>query len=157
MFHQLADFGLARAKSVPTKTYSNEVIDLCQTDDIQDDSIFIHYHVPPLGGDLVVSSTRCVARFHRVLHSDRHVGRRLHFLRNGFWSTSLPGIHGRNFKMTCFSSVVLCPTVDGLSLVKCFDAGNKLCGILTSYPYIELQTSRIEIGHQKLWNIEHYV
>ena len=43
MFHQLADFGLARAKSVPTKTYSNEVIDLCryQTDDIEDKSIFV--------------------------------------------------------------------------------------------------------------------
>ena len=28
MFYQLADFGLARAKSVPTKTYSNEVVTL---------------------------------------------------------------------------------------------------------------------------------
>jgi serine/threonine protein kinase len=27
-FNQLADFGLARAKSVPTKTYSNEVVTL---------------------------------------------------------------------------------------------------------------------------------
>ena len=28
LFLQLADFGLARAKSVPTKTYSNEVVTL---------------------------------------------------------------------------------------------------------------------------------
>ena len=138
MFHQLADFGLARAKSVPTKTYSNEVIDLCLTEDIEDDSISYHYHVPPLGGDLVVSSTRCAARFHRVLHPDRHVGRRLHFLRNGFWSTSLPGIHGRNlFNHVLFISCAL-------SNSRWFVFGEMLLRReqplwITSFPCIELQ------------------
>ena len=100
--------------------------------------VFLSLSRSSLGGDLVVSSTRCVARFHWVLHSDRHVGRRLHFLRNGFWSTSLPGIHGRNF----YDDVLLISCA--LSNSRWFVFGEMLLRReqplwITSFPCIELQ------------------
>ena len=101
--------------------------------------VFLSLSRSSLGGDLVVSSTRCVARFHWVLHPDRHVGRRLHFLRNGFWSTSLPGIHGRKL----FYDVLLFISC-ALSNSRWFVFGENLWRReqalwVTSYSYIELQ------------------
>ena len=112
--------------------------------------VFLSLSRSSLGGDLVVSSTRCVARFHWVLRPDRHVGRRLHFLRNGFWSTSLPGIHGTNL----FNDVLL--VICALSNSRWFVFGEMLWRReqalwVTSYSYIELENI------QKLWDIEHYV
>ena len=116
----------------------------------------------------MVSSTRCVARFHWVLHPDRHVGRRLHFLRNGFWSTSLPGIHGTNL----FNDVLL--VICALSNSRWFVFGEMLWRReqalwITSYPYIELQkiqtldwspktgTLSIMFCHQNLENTERFI
>ena len=47
------------------------------------------------GGDAVVPPARRAARLHRVLHAHRHVGRRMHFLRDGLGQAALPGIHRR--------------------------------------------------------------
>ena len=47
------------------------------------------------GGDAVVPPARRPPRLHRVLDPDRHVGRRLHFLRDGLGQAALPRVHRR--------------------------------------------------------------
>ena len=54
-----------------------------------------------------------------------------------------PGSTVETCMMTCFSSSVLSSTVDGLSLVKCFDAGNNLCRLLHT-PVLSYKISRIK-------------
>lgn len=73
---KLADFGLARAKSVPSHTYSHEVVTLW-------------YRPPGELGNFLVFFRQCKliafspfhrrsAREHRIFNVPRHVGRRLH-------------------------------------------------------------------------------
>ena len=84
---KLGDFGLARARSVPTKTYSNEVVTLWYRppDVLLGTKKFMMY-------DFVYAY---IIRLNRLLYPYRHVGRGLHPVRNGVWPSPIPRLHAR--------------------------------------------------------------
>ena len=60
-----------------------------------DQSLRISWKPTLSGGDPLVSSTRRSAWVHGVFHPNRHVGSRVHFLRDGHWKASLSWINCR--------------------------------------------------------------
>ena len=55
--------------------------------------IYTDKNVFERGGDPVVPAARRVTGLHGVLNPHRHVGRRLYILRDGVWSTPVPGLN----------------------------------------------------------------
>lgn len=88
---KLADFGLARAKSVPSHTYSHEVVTLWYrppgnlfecTKCSKTELISFRFHC------------RCSSGKHRLLHVFRHVGCGMYFCGDDHWNAHFPG-HSR--------------------------------------------------------------
>lgn len=98
---KLADFGLARAKSVPIKTFSNEVVTLwyrcvspagynppgCVSSILSRSSLI---RLPPKSTHTLLQTTRCAPRGDELQHLNRYVGSRVHSVRDGRWAAAVP-------------------------------------------------------------------